>query len=527
MSNPSEVNLRSICPFCESITQSGRIDGKFYIRPDTGTYICFHCHAKGMNLKLLETLEVIEEVKKKPLDLTVVKDFNKLNVAKFEQSRGLSYCSELEFSPKHNAIAIINRDLRTNEIIGIKYRSLLPDSSNNRYSSEPGSLNEGFWLKGPDDTKLAIVEGEIDALSLRDLGFSGFILATQTNRLSESQLNEVKRFKYVFTIPDNDLGGTQLENSTQSLLGVLNTIIKLPAEVKDINEFLIKDLETSRQFVKDQLRTALERDTVGFFGNTDEMIDFLSNSSNLFGTSTGFSPLDKVLAGGIRDKEFTVISALMKVGKTSFINNLIHNSAKLGKRIAVASFEMDGPTEISPSILSIAGQFNFRSLQYKDLLTEAAKQLSKDCSYLNNITYLRREGDANWIDVMEWFESISKSNKYDYLILDHVGFLTEDIKDASVTRRLSREIKSFGTSHDVKIIATVQQGRSKEGLGMLNADGGIGWAQACHNFITLQRNKENNLCLEVRLSGARYAGCRVSNDPIHLFYDPDTCSLNE
>lgn len=543
MPNENEASeLRAICPYCDSLTQSGRQDPKFYVNTATGLYYCFHCGIKGKDLSddLLERLNVIDEIAKKPfdktklasleasgpeLDLFIKERFG--NPSNDSGGEAMSFKGKsLYFSPEYKAIAIINRDM-SGEPIGIKYRKIDP-TANPRYLSETGSVHEGFWLKGEDNTKLLILEGELDALTASLCGFKGDILACQTNRIPESQLKAIRAHQNVFVLPDNDLGGEQLKISSNGLLGALKPIIiSLPQGIaKDLNEYLQRSgYEQCSQFIRMETRTQLERDTRGLTESIPELLTWLSDDRRTSGDSTGWKSIDSALGGGLRAGEMSIINAFAKAGKSSFITNLIHNLARNGKKIALASFEMP-PHSTYTSLISIALQANIRQLNQQDR-DDLVNHSVEEFAYLKNITMLQRFGYTPWEDIEQWAIMMKRLYDIDYLVLDHAGFMVEKMTDAEENQILAKNIKKLTNTLGIHIPVVVQAPKTKDGLSIQTSYGGMAWGQNADNFLILDRDKSNESLLKVRLEAARYPNAKPSYEAIHLFYNRETLTLTE
>lgn len=524
--------LRAVCFDCGSLTLNGRIDGKFYYNTETTAYYCHHCQIKGKDLpqEILEELQVIDEIIKKPFNQTalslLVPNHPKLDA--FLAERGLRASDQLMYSPNYDAVAIpVYGTFDCTSISGIKYRKLDPEAKP-RYLSEPGSVNEGYWIKGTDSSKLLIVEGELDALTAFQCGFNGAILATQTNRVAESQTASIKAFKSIFVCPDKDLGGVELENSIQSLLrghrGIVT--VTLPEGFKDLNELLQKGGQNEcSEFIRIQTQTAIERDTRNYSQSVPELLTWLSDDRHRTGDSSGWPALDQVIGKGFRTGEMSVINSFAKVGKSSFVNNLIHNLARNNKKIALASFEMP-PHAIYTSLLSIAMETNIRELSNEDRDAYVQGCL-EESRYLDNIITLKRFGYTPWNEIEEWARHCKEKYQIDYLVLDHAGFMVENMTDAEENQTLAKNIKKLTNTLEISIFVVVQAPKSKDGLSIQTAYGGMAWSQNCDNFFILERDKENESLLKVRLEAARYPGCNPSSQPIHLFYDRETLKLNQ
>jgi 5S rRNA maturation endonuclease (ribonuclease M5) len=480
----------------------------------------------------LDTLNVVDIRSKVPFDPESFEKLEPLN------SEALAYLNKrfpgvsqsqldvfsLRYSARHHAIAIPTSSI-DHRLQGIKFRFIAP-VGDLRYIAEEGSQFGGYWIDGKTD-KLLITEGEFDAITARVLGFEGTILALQTNKLSQESVQRVMSFKHVFLALDNDKAGQEGTQLIQQIM-LGRTPEKVSFEdCKDLNELLQKEgIHEGSRLLRSKTKTELERSTVELSQSISEMLEFLQDKRNTRGTSTGYGSLDSLLGGGLRPGEVTVINAFAKTGKTSFVNNLAHNLAAAGKKIAIASFEMDPARTLYPSLLSIAGQTNVRTLP-SDVLAESVQLIQDECSYLSNIITLKRFGYTSWNEVEEWAHLMIDQHKIDFLFLDHAGFMAEKMTDAEENQILAKNISKLSKSTGLHIPVVVQAPKTKDGLSIQTAYGGLAWAMNADNFIILERSKDNDMELKVRLEAARYPGANPSNTPALLFYDRETCTLTE
>lgn len=520
------------CPSCDNTSLKGRYAPTCYLNPDKNVYYCHRCGAKGSFQESdLDNLNIIDIKEYQPFSKDAYDRLDEVGEAAFnylnkrfnidsENKAQLVQDFGLKYHPDYHAIAIPN--IKDGEVIGIKYRFIAP-LGDNRYIAEAGSEFGGYWLEGSAD-KLLVVEGEFDAMSAKLAGFEGTVLALQTNKLSQDSVNRVRGFKHVFLALDNDKGGIEGTATIKSL--VQNPmIIKMPEGVKDLNEAYQSG--QCSELLRVETQTDLERSTVTLSQSIGDMVTFLSDRRNTKGDSTGFNSLDHVLGGGLRSNEMTVVNAFAKTGKTSFINNIAHNLAVIGKKVAIASFEMDPARTLYPSLLSIAGQTNLRSLEDADMLRASIELIHSDCSYLNNIVTLRKFGVTPWSEVEEWAALMKKTHNIDYLVLDHAGFLVNKMTDAEENQILAKEIKKLTNTLGVHILVIVQAPKTKDGLSIQTSYGGLAWGMNADNFIILERSKEDETELRVKLEASRYPGARPSNTPALLYYDRETCTLSE
>jgi 5S rRNA maturation endonuclease (ribonuclease M5)/archaellum biogenesis ATPase FlaH len=526
--------IRAICPQCESITLTGRVDPKFYYNPEKGVGYCHHCGFKGrMEEDHVDNLNVVSIRERIPFNPSV---FDTLLPLPPEAERYLSKrfpganlqeisdSFKLRYSPQYHAIAIPTLN-EAGEPQGIKYRFIAP-LGDQRYIAEEASQFGGYWTKGKVD-KLLIVEGEFDAITAKLLGFEGTVLALQTNKLSQDSIQRVRSFKNVFLNLDNDKAGAEGTTLIKSILGMTQPSYVTLEDAKDLNELIQKvGHDESSRFLKEATRTELEKATRSLVDSIPEMLGFLSDDKNTRGTSTGFHSLDILLGGGLRAAEATVVNAFAKTGKTSFINNVVHNLAQDGKKVAIASFEMDPARTLYPSLLSIAARVNVRQIAKEDL-RESLQYLSTEFSYLSNIVTLKRFGTTLWNEVEEWATLMKEQHNIEFLVLDHAGFMVEKMTDAEENQILAKNIKKLTNTLGVHILVVVQAPKTKDGLSIQTSYGGLAWGMNSDNFIILERDKTDDTLLKVRLEAARYPGAMPGNQAIHLFYNRDNCSLSE
>jgi hypothetical protein len=531
-----QSELRIDCPQCDNLSVNGRYDPVAYLNTDKETYYCHRCHASGKAEELdLENLNVISIKDKLPFNTEAFEELKPLTEeAKAYLAKrfpGVSLDSlapfNLRYSSQYHAIAIPTYNAETGLLQGIKYRLIAP-MGDARFLAEEASQFGGYWIDGKQD-KLLIVEGELDAITAKVCGFEGTVLSLQTNKLSEESVKRLRSFKHIFLALDNDKAGNAGAEEISKLLYPRETErLVMPEGIKDFNELLQKEgTDGTNRFIQEATRTQLERDSISLSGALSEMVAFLSDRRNTHGDSTGWKSVDNLLGGGLRPNEMSVVNAFAKTGKTSFINNVVHNLACLGKRVAIASFEMDPARTLYPSLLSIAGQTNIRGITDRETLQRSVELLSKECSYLSNLITLRRFGYTPWEEVEEWAALMKERHQIEYLVLDHAGFMVEKMTDADQNQELAKQIKKLTNTLGLHILIVVQAPKTKDGLSLQTAYGGMAWSQNADNFFILERDKDDDTLLKVRLEAARYPGANPSNTPAHLFYDKETCTLSE
>lgn len=215
---------------------------------------------------------------------------------------------------------------------------------------------------------IVITEGEIDALSILDVGGEAIGLGSTSNvgKLLEA-LKTTKPAQPLVIALDNDEEGRQASEELSSRLSELKLpfyMINLYGEAKDANEALQRDRETLTALVlhladrireeeKRKLEEArkdyLRKETA--YGHLKGFLDGIEESVNTPATPTGFDLLDRdVLDGGLYEGLYCV-GAITSLGKTTLALQIADQIAsRTDRRVLIFSLEMSEAELISKSI---------------------------------------------------------------------------------------------------------------------------------------------------------------------------------
>ena len=204
-----------------------------------------------------------------------------------------------------------------------------------------------------DNTKPCfILEGEIDALSVIELGFNALALGSCSNK--QALINAVKNAETLAPIIlylDNDETGKKTDEALQTELKALGVnFISITAKeetYKDANEYLIAFKESMQKFLEEsvkELDRAKEEEKIDYITTNNalaylgDFIDGIKNSVNTPYTPTGFKELDNILDGGLYEGLY-IIGAISSLGKTTFILQVADQIAKAGQDVLFFSLE--------------------------------------------------------------------------------------------------------------------------------------------------------------------------------------------
>lgn len=195
-------------------------------------------------------------------------------------------------------------------------------------------------LSEPTEAPIFIVEGEIDALSIIEVGGLAIGLGGVNNvkKLDEAIGAETNKHIYIIAL-DNDKAGEKASKEISEALkkrGEKYTTINPYKNCKDANEALISDregftktvIEISKDldgYIKNTMRKEYE-ETNAFTG-LKRFIDNLRSSVNTPYIPTGFDQLDLVLEGGLYEGLY-IFGAVPSLGKTAFILQVIDQIAE-------------------------------------------------------------------------------------------------------------------------------------------------------------------------------------------------------
>ena len=238
---------------------------------------------------------------------------------------------------------------------GKRYPYLMPVTDNHlifrgvegaapKYQKTTGTaaIFNGHYITNPDSAGLQIyiTEGMFDALSLEQLGHSAISLngtaASKLIKAIDGNREAMTAKAFILALDNDGAGQTAAKQIGEALqkLGIKHYSLTLPAQYKDVNEYLIADPAGLARLLSD----------VSYKGSTHEYLagDFwreLERSHKQPPLKTGIAALDDVLGGGIYPGLF-VLSADPGAGKTAIALQIADHIASEGQPILYFSLEM-------------------------------------------------------------------------------------------------------------------------------------------------------------------------------------------
>ena len=320
------------------------------------------------------TTALHQSLKKKGFDLVLAKKVGLL------RRDGQDFTANAKGKAASSDGYIIMPHQRAGKTSYFSARALAPKDPKNKSRNLPGK-RQIYWAEGKAREKLIIVEGQMDAESLRQLGFSALALCG-VGRIPEDELKHVSRYKKIYLALDNDLLGEglseekkadieKLQKKTQKKIAkaIGPLLMLLPAlPFKDFNaglqnglkaEYLFSLLKESETWIDSLIKEAKGADPQDLAEIQAELFENLARlpeglkmlyqkkSAKVLGLSK--AELQKSL--GMAEQENPIIYSEVKNGVLYFQNEALGNfHARIAKELilddglnqAQARFVIDG-----------------------------------------------------------------------------------------------------------------------------------------------------------------------------------------
>lgn len=529
-----------ICPICGSGTGRSKT-GAFTITPEGTSWKCFACDRGGDVLDLIGYVEGLENYKDKiaragelfNLDieqgtgyqkqdktgqnththmnihteekenyLTLYSEARKhIKETDYPRKRGLSdeilerfgigYIAEWrhpkapESVPTSPRLIIpvsqtcyLARDTRENNNI--------PDAQKNYAKSKVGGMDlfNSIAFTNNADQPIFIVEGEIDALSIMEVGGVAVGLGSTGNvKNLVNTLDGKKLERPLLLALDNDLTG----RTKQKELGELLQAKKIPYKitnlmadgVKDPNEMLVRNREDLKNRVEDAINSIKDDKESYLETSTDNYIqDFLNGITNSVNTpciSTGFKGIDEALDGGLYEGLY-IVGAISSLGKTTLITQIADQVAEAGHDVLIFSLEMARTEIMAKSIsrntikevvenggevknaktargITAGSRYESYSNTEKDLIKKAVTRYGE---YANHIYITEGVGDVGAQQIRETVEKhVQYTGNTPLVIIDYLQILApynERYTDKQNTDKAVMELKRISRDFKTPVI---------------------------------------------------------------------------
>ena len=269
-----------------------------------------------------------------------------------------------------------------------------------------------------------VVEGELDAISIEQLGYPSLALGSASNIGLISERTDLNELEYPLIVAlDNDDTGKKKSHDLCSRLekkGIQYvTLDTLYGDYKDANECLIherdqfkKRLESAIMLSLNMAQSLLDKQKEALEAYKSQSVkahkDFYVKDRmlQLDPISTGYPNLDEVLNGGLQPGRVYTIGAISSLGKTTFFNQMAEyvsselNSKGISRntyRICISNLDSLNTTDAKTS--NEVDSFWRKRFDYSEKDQRIIKYATDE--YFNNGEHLYIHDDVITIDDIE------------------------------------------------------------------------------------------------------------------------------
>lgn len=332
-----------------------------------------------------------------------------------------------------------------------------------------------------------IVEGEIDALSVIDVGGEAIALGSTANVNAFLKLLETQKPTQPLVIAlDNDKAGAK---TSKTLIKGLKSLkiqffeLGIPKPYKDANEVLIANRDDLKAIVEEAnnleaQKTELEKEQLkkeAVAYSLQSFIEDIEKSKRAPFFSTGFSNVDKLLDGGLYAGLY-IVGAISSLGKTTFCLQIADQIAQSGQDVVIFSLEMARNELIAKSIsrLSLIGdmeknnttrnakttrgiltgsRYESYSLQERELIETAVIRYGQ---YAKNIYINEGVGNVGIAEIRERIQRhIKITGKAPVVLIDYLQIIApadSRATDKQNTDKAVLELKRLSRDYNIPVV---------------------------------------------------------------------------
>lgn len=474
-----------VCPLC------GHENFKFYVNSEHLVYDCKVCAESGKISKKLNK------------EVNPTKYHEKLMAGEDGVLDYLAVDRHLtEYTIKHFQLGSHNGNLfipffRKGKCVYWKLRILNPSEGESKYknAASPVQLFNQDVISSGIDT-LFIVEGEIDAMSLHQLGYLNVVAVPGANTKKNEWLKLIDESTVtkVYLIYDNDAVGQKAAHAMAEKIGIQKCWNVVLDTDKDINELLAhenafeiikKAIEEAEQFKLDGVKNLDDA--------TEMLIAKLSNSSSSFKYTPSWWPSLARKMGGYEPGDLIGLMAEAKAGKSSTAMNWLYQHAKTYQEpVAMFCLEMP-PDRLQRKLVSYVAQAS-DDPNNSEITVEKVKEARElmDADGVSKDDFIFIETPKDITTIFQKIKDVVRVYGIKLLVFDNLHLLTRNVENATAEINvLSKKFKALSMELGIPIILILQPHRVPDGkvISARNAMGSSGIEKDVDVMICIHRKR--------------------------------------
>ena len=459
-------STRVACPYCSAERRKSNQKDMTLTRKADGAVV-FHCHHCQTNGSVQPQQErILSAVPNPTIVSNKLQDHHYLWLA----TRGISHQTadkmKLFAAEKYfgklgkTADAIGFPYFRKGALVAAKYRSF-PEKD---FTQDSGGAHDFFGIDLiQKDQPLIILEGEIDCLSLMEMGFDNVVSVPSGApiKVADGKVlpSEDKKFAYVWNareildaVPyvilatDQDTAGQALAEELARRIGKEKCRLA-KFEKKDLNEVMLDDPTK----VGELLASAAPYPVSGISdaGSYYERLNELYTKGTGKGYSTGYTSVDEIYT--VAPAQLTVVTGYPSSGKSNFVDQIMVNLAdKHDWKFAVCSFENQPEIHIS-RLMEIYTKRRF--FDGKDRMSETDKEIAFKF-VKEHFLFIDTNGEepSTLDSILERARVAVKRMGVRGLVIDPYNYIELPRSDGTETNAISdmlTRVQKFCKAHDV------------------------------------------------------------------------------
>lgn len=355
-------------------------------------------------------------------------------------------------------------------VVGVKYRHMHPDAPQ-RYTSARGSRSTLYnreSLEGSLVPEVIITEGEFDTAAVyQSMTRVPVVGCPGMGTFKDQWIKSFDDFTKIYIAFDHE------ESADERAIQLADKLkshrcyrLKLPDKIKDLNQLLVQ-AGNSTPGILTQLMQEAKCIGSPLTKETHEYIDEAVKSYNegdKLQISTGYPALDWCF-GGFAPGRVYLVKGNTKLGKTTFLMDLIINMATKDHKCIIGSFEMKPAQEM---LLKIVSKLLGKDIEAPPRLDPAQFRRALDLvSSWPTLTWVNRHDHVRLGELYDAVKS-KYAEGFRILLLDHIQFLMNLGSDKegavfSQTARVSKFVKKLTNDFPELVIIAITELNANEG----------------------------------------------------------------
>ena len=357
------------------------------------------------------------------------------------------------------------------------------------WSTKPYHTLWGWWLVDKNTKKICITEGEIDAMSVAQMGCNCPVLSMPSGSSNldwiSNDFDALQQFEKIYIITDMDASGEQAAQNIANRLGATRSFrVTLPEAYNDANEFLLSGKATKSKLYE-IMREASTYDPETLVGVEDAVESAIQRNEEMIESTKNRNFLFPTMDFKLINKDTGILTGMVGHGKTDLANCVMLNEIKQGEVVCIAAFD----TPIDDLVRLCAWQMAMHEPSAHDIRM-CAEALRGKLYFIDGVN--NEIGSKSLIDDMDYAAKRFGCTRFLIDNLSEVSDIRKDDYDAQ--DRFVRSIDKFDKKTGTNTMIVAHSLMSSEGSewkipGRRDVEGSKGMVKPIQYGVTVFRNK--------------------------------------